>query len=343
MGGSKQRLRLTLGFEVDHRVILAIEKTPLLKMSSGRKRCLKFSKRRKGSFGGRCTKRYLRMFEKFDKTSKKQVELGTTKEISSTDESTDDTDLEEAQPDLTTGVLCVITTDELDFRSTLDNEAGASLECSEVINGRTSVRVEDRYADPQLNTGVEGTEEFQSINEGHIRQSNVWMVERDYDDQWLRMAVTYKCVSEGQGPRKECYSISVGSSNDFGSRSEEVHGMPIVWYPPVDSRGYVVYSRRGESQSVIELLFSLMSDVHSRREEFCQRRFCFNSCRDLMSRGTIWLQTSRKERWSRLKLMMRWCWRRRPPDVRWRSSEEMRGQPFKHGRKKDLRETSLGS
>ena len=63
--------------------------------------------------------------------------------------------MEEAQLDLTTGMLCVITTEELDFRFTVDSEAGGSLEQSESINGMTSDRVEDRYADPQLNTGFE--------------------------------------------------------------------------------------------------------------------------------------------------------------------------------------------
>ena len=40
----------------------------------------------------------------------------------------------------------LITTEELG--STLDSEAGSSLEQSETINGMTSDRVEDRYADP---------------------------------------------------------------------------------------------------------------------------------------------------------------------------------------------------
>ena len=63
--------------------------------------------------------------------------------------------MEEVQLDLTTGMLCVITAEELDFRFTLDSEAGGSLEQSETINGMISDRVEDRYADRQLNTGVE--------------------------------------------------------------------------------------------------------------------------------------------------------------------------------------------
>ena len=50
------------------------------------------------------------------------------REFSGTDDSNDDTDVKEAQPDLTTGALSVIATDELDFRSTLDSEAGSSLE-----------------------------------------------------------------------------------------------------------------------------------------------------------------------------------------------------------------------
>ena len=36
-----------------------------------------------------------------------------------------------------------------------------------------------------MNTGGEGTEKFQRINEGDIRLSNVSMVERDFDDQWF--------------------------------------------------------------------------------------------------------------------------------------------------------------
>ena len=98
-------------------------------------------------FGGKYTKRYLRKFEKFE-PSRQQVELGKGKEFSRTDESIDGRDVEEVQPDLTTGVLCVITTNQLDFRSALDSEAGGSLEQSEVINGMTSDRVEDRYAGP---------------------------------------------------------------------------------------------------------------------------------------------------------------------------------------------------
>ena len=51
LGGSNQRLRLRLRLEVGHRIILAIRKTPLLKMSSGRERHLKSSKRRSTKFG----------------------------------------------------------------------------------------------------------------------------------------------------------------------------------------------------------------------------------------------------------------------------------------------------
>ena len=177
---------------------------------------------------------------------------------------------------------------------------------------------------------------------GEIRHSNVWMVERDSDDLWFRMGAAFKCVNQGQGPRNECYFFSLGSSNDFGSRSEEVHGMPVVCFPPVDSKRDVVHKKlRRESQSVVELhyaLLGLMGCVHSRREEFCQRGLCFNGCRDSMSEGTMWLQTIQKLmwRWSRLKLMRRWFWRRRPPEVRWRSNEEMEGHPFKHRRKRNF-------
>ena len=66
----------------------------------------------------------------------------------------------------------------------------------------TSYREADRYADPQLNTGVEGTEEFKRFNEGDIRHSNVWMVERHSDDLWFRMGAAYNCDSQGQGPRE---------------------------------------------------------------------------------------------------------------------------------------------
>ena len=113
------------------------------------------------SFGGRYTKRYLRKLEELNETSRKQDELDKCKELSSTNESIDDTDVEEAQPDMTTGVLCVTTNEELDFRFFLDNEAGGSLQKSEVINAMTSDRVEDSYADPKLNAGVKGTEELQ--------------------------------------------------------------------------------------------------------------------------------------------------------------------------------------
>ena len=247
----------------------------------------------------------------------------------------------EAQTDLTTGVLCVITTEELDFRSTLDSEAGSSLGQSEVIDVVTSDRVEDSYVDAQLNAGVEGTEELWRFNVGDVGHSNLWMVERDSDDLWFRMGGAYNCVSNGHGPRKECYPVSLGSPNDFGRRNQEVDSMPIAGYPQVDSTSDVVYHRRGESQSVVELHYALMGsmgDVHSRGEDFCQREFCFSGCRDSMSQETMWFQTIRKERWIKLKLMRRWCWRRRPPDVRCSSREEMVGHPFKHRRKKVFEE-----
>ena len=321
-------------------MVLAIKKTHLLKMSSGKETCLKFSKRRSVSFGGRYTKRYLRKFVKLNERSRKQVELGKGKEISSTDESIGNTDVEEAQPDLTTDALCVIENEELNFRSPLDSEAGNFLGQLETINSVTSDKLEDRYVDPQLNAEVEGTEEIQRINEGDIGHSNVWMVERDSDDLWFRMGVAYNCVNQGHGRRKESYRFSVGTSNDLGRRSEEVQAMPIVWYPTADSTSDV-YSRRREPQSAVDLHYEMMrsiGDVHSRREEFCQRGFCFNGCRDSLSRGTMWLQTSWKERRSRLKLMKRWCWRRRLPDVRCWSREEMGGHLFKHRRKKDFAE-----
>ena len=298
-----------------------------------------FGKRRSVSYGGRYTKKYLRKFEKLNERSRKQVELGKGNELSSTDESIGNTDVVEAQPDLPTDALCVITTEEIDFRSTLDSEAGNSLGQLETINGMTSDKLEDRYVDPQLNAEVEGTEELQRINEGDVRNSNVCMVERYSDDLWFRMGVAYNCVNQGQGRRKECYPFSLGCSNDFGSRSGEVDSMPIAGYPQVGSTSDVVYNRRMESQSVVDLHYEMMrsvGDVHSRRVEFGQRGFCFNSCRDSLSRGTMWLQTSRKERRSRLKLMKRWCWRRRPPDMRCWSREEMGGHHFKHRRKKDF-------
>ena len=235
----------------------------------------------------------------------------------------------------------LIATEEFDFRSTPGSEAGNSLGQSEVIDVMTSDRVEDRYVDPQLNTGVEGTEELRRFNEGDIGHSNVWMVERDSDERWFQMGAAISYVSQGQGRRKECYPFSLGYSNDFGIRSEEVDLMPIAGYPTVDSTSDVVYIKRREPQSVADLQYEMMrsmGDVHSRREEFCQTGFCFNGCEDLLSRGTMWLQTSRKEKWSRLKLMKRWCWRRRPPDVRCWSREEMGGHPFKHRRKKDFEE-----
>ena len=166
---SNQRLRLRLRIEAGHGVILAIKETPLLKMSSGTETCLTFGKRRSVSFGGRYTKRYLRKFEKLNETSRKQVELGKGNELSSADESIDATYVEEAQPDLPTDALCVITNEKLDFRSTLGSEAGGSLEQSGSVNGVTSNKLEDRFVDPQLNAEVEGTEELQRIIEGEIR------------------------------------------------------------------------------------------------------------------------------------------------------------------------------
>ena len=67
-------------------------------------------------------------FEKLNETNRNQVDLGKGKELSVTDDSIDIIDVEEAQQDLTTGVLCVISSKELGFRSTLDSEAGGSLE-----------------------------------------------------------------------------------------------------------------------------------------------------------------------------------------------------------------------
>ena len=72
-------------------------------MSSGREICLKFSKWQSVSFGGRYTKRYLKKFEIMKETSRKQVELGKGKELSSTDEPIGDADVEESQPNMTTG------------------------------------------------------------------------------------------------------------------------------------------------------------------------------------------------------------------------------------------------
>ena len=101
--------------------------------------------------------------------------------------------------------------------------------------------------------------------------------------------------------------------------------MPIVRSPPFDSTSDAVYNKRKESKSVVEGHIALMDDVHSRREYFYQRGLYFNGCRDSTSHGTMWLQTTPKDRWSRLKLIMRWCWRRSPPDVRWGSNEQMGG------------------
>ena len=202
----------------------------------------------------------------------------------------------------------LIATEEFDFRSTLGSEAGDSLEQSGSVNGMISHRVEDRYLNAHLNTGVDVTEEIQRIYEGDIGHSNVWMVQRDSDERWFQMRAAISYVSQGQGRRKECYPFSLGYTNDLGTRSEEVDSMPIAGYPQVDSTSDVVYNRRREPQSVVDLHYEMMGsigDVHSRREEFCQGGFCFNVCRDLLSPGTMWLQASRKARWSRLKLMKR--------------------------------------
>ena len=94
-----------------------------------------------------------------------------------------------------------------------------------------------------MNTGVEGTEELRRSNEGNIRHSNVWIVQGDTDDLWFQLGAAFSCVSQGRSPRNEHYPLSLGSSNDFGSRSEEVDSMPIVWSPPVDSTSDVVYNR----------------------------------------------------------------------------------------------------
>ena len=73
LGGSNQRLRLRLRLELGHGVNVAVKKTTLLKLFSGREKQLKFVKRRRLSFGGRYTKKYLRNFEKLNKTSREQV------------------------------------------------------------------------------------------------------------------------------------------------------------------------------------------------------------------------------------------------------------------------------
>ena len=149
------------------------------------------------------TKKYLRKFEKLNGTIREQVELCKGKKLSNTDESIDNTDEVEAQISLTTGVLCATSTEELEFWSTLDSEAGGSLEQSEFFIGNTSDRVEDRYADHQLSAGVEAKEELLRINEGDIRHSNVWMDERDSDDLWFQLGAAFDCVNQGHGPRKD--------------------------------------------------------------------------------------------------------------------------------------------
>ena len=63
----------------------------------------------------------------------------------------------------------------------------------------TSDKLEDRYVDPQLNAGVEGTEEMQRINEGDVRNSNVWVIERDSDERWFQTGAAISYVSQGQG------------------------------------------------------------------------------------------------------------------------------------------------
>ena len=73
LGGSNQRLWLTLRFELGHRLNVAIKETTLLKLSSGRKKFLRFIKRRSVSFGGRYTKRHLRNYEKWNETNRELV------------------------------------------------------------------------------------------------------------------------------------------------------------------------------------------------------------------------------------------------------------------------------
>ena len=92
LGGNNQRLRLSLRLEVGHGVVLALDKIPV---------------RRSVSFGGIYTRSYWRKFEKLNETSREQVELGKGKELSSTDKSIDNRDVEETQPNMPTGVMCV--------------------------------------------------------------------------------------------------------------------------------------------------------------------------------------------------------------------------------------------
>ena len=138
----------------------------------------------------------------------------------------------------------LITTEELDFWSTLDSETGGPLEKSETLNGMTSDRVEDRYANLQLNTGAKGTEELQRIFEGDLRHRNVWMVERD--SRRLVVSIGSDVLNVLiRGADLENNVIRFLWRLQARSRSEEVDSMSIVWFPPVDSTSDIVYNRRG--------------------------------------------------------------------------------------------------
>ena len=96
------------------------------------------------------------------------------------------------------------------------------------------------------------------------------------------------------------------------------------------------WNRQQEFHSLVDLQYLLInatSSVH-RREETSQSEVWPNGARNTMLRGSMWLETIGKERLTKLKLTMRWHWRRRPPDGRRWSSEEMDGHPFKHRRRK---------
>ena len=149
------------------------------------------------------------------------------------------------------------------------------------------------------------------------------------------MGAAYKCVNQEQGSRKECYPFSLGSSNSFRSRREEVDSMTIAWSHLLIPQ---VLMSTTEGRVSDSSQISLCVDGFNGRCPQQKRGFCFNGCQDSRSRGTIWLQNIQKliSECSRLKLMRRWCWRRRPPDVRWRSREEMGGHPFKNRRKNDF-------
>ena len=90
------------------------------------------------------------------------------------------------------------------------------------------------------------------------------------------------------------------------------------------------------------ILLDAYDDFGTQQIEETSQLYCnqteiwLNGAQNMILRASIWLETIRNKRWTKLKEMRRWCWRRRPPDGRGRPGDEMGGHPFKHRWKKQF-------